>query len=93
MFKGSLDRYERWLRGDLLAQRIDRQLVTDNVKTEFVRMRGKVIMRVSVSRSSSPAWVDDKTLYRRLGNQTVSLDSGRDVQQFISQRSYDPGPS
>lgn len=86
LFKGSTDRYERWIRGDLLAQRIDRQLVTDNVKTEFLTFRGKQVLRINVVASRRPAWVDDKTIYRRLGNQTVSLDGGRDIQQFISQR-------
>lgn len=31
LFDGSEDRFERWLRGDLLAKRIDQQLVTDHV--------------------------------------------------------------
>lgn len=86
LFGGSLDRYERWLRGDLLARRIDQQLVTDHVRTGFVNFRGKTIARVTVSRSDQPAWVDDKIIYRRMGNQTVALDSGRDVQAFITNR-------
>ena len=87
LFKGSTDRFERWIRGDLLAKRIDQHLVTDYVNIEFAKFRGKLILRVSVTRSATPAWVDDKTLYRRQGNQTIPLDSGRDMQQFLSQRS------
>ena len=86
LFKGSIDRLERWLRADLLARRIDQQLVTDNVRTEFVRFRGKLVLWVKVSSSSEAAWVDDMTLYRRLGNQTVSLDGGREMQRFLEQR-------
>jgi len=86
LFKGSIDRFERWLRSDLLAARIDMQLVTDHVKTEFLKFRGKQILRIMVSRSDEPAWVDDQTLYRRLGNQTVALVGGREVQKFLAQR-------
>lgn len=87
LFKNSLDRYERWIRGDLLAKRIDQRLVTDHVTVEFVKFRGKQIAKVSVRRSQMPAWVDDKSLYRRQGNQTIELSSGRDIQQFLSKRS------
>ena len=86
LFKGSVDRFERWLRSDLLASRIDVQLITDHVKTEFLKFRGKQFLRIEVSRSDEPAWVDDQTLYRRLGNQTVALDGGREVQKFLAQR-------
>lgn len=86
LFKHSEDRFERWLRGDLLAKRIDQQLITDHIETVFVKFHGKRILRVSVQRSATPAWVDDRSLYRRLGNQTVELSSGRDLQQFLSQR-------
>jgi hypothetical protein len=86
LFANSVDRFERWIRGDLLAKRIDQHLVTDHVATHFTKFRGKLVLHVSVHRSPVPAWVDDKVLYRRQGNQTVVLDSGRDMQQFLSQR-------
>jgi len=86
LFKDSVDRFERWLRSDLLAARIDMHLVADHVRTEFLKVRGKLVLRVSVTRSQDAAWVDDKTLYRRLGNQTVALEGGREVQKFLAQR-------
>ncbi|XKH52574.1 putative DNA binding domain-containing protein [Citricoccus nitrophenolicus] len=86
LFSNSADRFERWIRGDLLARRIDKQLVTDHVRTTFMNHRGKQILWISVSGSGAPAWVDDKIIYRRLGNQTIQLDSGRDIQNFMSQR-------
>lgn len=90
IFKGSVDRFERWLRGDLLAKRIDQQLVTDNVDIKFLQYRGKQVVRVSVRASVEPAWVDDKTLYRRQGNQTVALEGGRELQKFLTHREQPP---
>ena len=86
LFKSSYDRFERWVRGDLLAKRIDTRLVTDNVNLEFVQFRGKTILRVKVLPSRDAAWVDDKVLYRRLGNQTVNVEGGREMQAFLAQR-------
>lgn len=86
IFAGSLDRFERWLHGDLLRKRIDSHLITDYVKTEFPIYRGKRVLKVVVSPSKTPAWVDDNHLYRRTGNQTIELKSGREITQFIAGR-------
>jgi hypothetical protein len=86
LFKQSYDRYERWIRGDLLAKRIDKQLVADNVRMEFLPFRGKTILRIGVTPSREPAWVDDKSLFRRLGNQTIAVEGGREIQAFLAQR-------
>lgn len=86
LFRNSVDRYERWLRGDLLSLRIDNQLVTENVSMQFVELRGKTVLRIDVTSSSKPAWVDDKTIFRRVGNQTRSLEGGRAIQEFLTSR-------
>ncbi len=90
LFNESTDRYERWIRGDLLAKRIDQQLITDNVTTKFAQFRGKLLFHISVTASQTPAWVDDKIIYRRSGNQTMSIESGRDLQTFLTQRNNPP---
>lgn len=87
LFGESLDRYERWLTSDLLGKRIDPQLVADHVRVAFVQFRGKVLVRVTVGSSRSAAWVDNAKLYRRMGNQTVEVEGGREIASFISQRS------
>jgi len=86
LFKGSEDRYERWLRGDLLAKRISEVIVGDCVETVLETVRGKRVARVRVKPSQHPAWVDDSKIYRRLGNQTLLIDSGREIQAFLSSR-------
>ncbi|PKI91130.1 hypothetical protein CW368_07655 [Actinomycetales bacterium SN12] len=86
LFEGSVDRYERWLTSDLLGKRIDAQLVADLVRVAFAQFRGKVLVRVTVGSSRSAAWVDNVKLYRRMGNQTVAVEGGREIAAFISQR-------
>lgn len=86
LFGGSEDRFERWLRGDLLASRIDKHIVADQLRTGISRFRGKNVMRVTVEPSNAAVWVDDKRLFRRLGNQTIEITSGRELQQFLAQR-------
>jgi predicted HTH transcriptional regulator len=86
LFRKDLDLFERWVRGSLLATRIDKQLVANHVVTTVVQVRGKSILQLEVTPSSEPAWVDDRTLYIRNGNQSMELTSGRDLARFLATR-------
>lgn len=87
LFGGSADRFERWILGDLLCRRIDLQTVTDNVSISFLPFRGKLILKVSVAKCAEVCWVDDEKLFRRSGNQTIEVRSGREIARFLGQRS------
>lgn len=83
IFKNDLDRFERWIVGDLLGKRIDPALVSQSVRLWFVRVRGVQVCAIEVQKSREPAWIDDEHLYLRAGNQTLQL-AGRRLASFLS---------
>ena len=85
IFNGDLDRFERWLMGDLLGARIGQEVVQSRVKCDFPRIRGVQILQVDVKRHLEAALVDDAELYVRVGNQTRQL-TAREMLQFARQR-------
>ncbi|MFJ4015185.1 RNA-binding domain-containing protein [Microbacterium sp. NPDC090014] len=86
VFDGSLDRYERWLLMNLLAERIDKELVASSVRVRFITVRGKCVTRVTVSPVVGAAWVDNEIAYRRVGNQTVKVTGGREIAAFLARK-------
>lgn len=85
IFGKSVDRFERWLLGDLLGAALGQGVVTRAVTVTFPKVRGCVIASVVVEPSSEPILVNDAHLYVRLGNQTKKLE-GRELLDFIKAR-------
>lgn len=85
LFNGSLDRFERWLLGDLLGRAIGESMVTRSVTVRFPKVRGCVLAHLTVEASSEVVLVNDSTLYVRLGNQTKCLE-GREFLDFVKAR-------
>ncbi|WP_076259250.1 RNA-binding domain-containing protein [Intrasporangium flavum] len=85
VFGESLDRFERWILGDLLGKRIDPVLVSKSVRLWWVRVRGAQICALEIQKTSEPAWVDDEHLHVRAGNQTLEL-TGRRLASFLAER-------
>jgi len=83
VFKEDLDRFERWIVGDLLGKRIDPSLVSQFVRLWWVRVRGVQVCAIEVQKSREPAWLDDERLYVRAGNQTLEL-TGRRLASFLA---------
>lgn len=83
IFHEDLDRFERWIIGDLLGKRIDTPLVAQCVRLWWVRVRGVQLCAIEVQKAREPAWVDDDLLYVRAGNQTLEL-AGRKLASFLA---------
>lgn len=85
LFGDDLDRFERWIMGDLLGKRIDPALVSQFVRLWWVRVRGVRVCEIEIQRATEPAWLDDERLYLRAGNQTLEL-TGRRLASFLAER-------
>ncbi|MCR6033630.1 AAA family ATPase [Nocardioides sp. zg-579] len=85
LFNSSVDRYERWLLGDLLSRALGEAAVMRGVTVTFPKVRGCVVGHVVVEPSAEPILVNDSGLYVRLGNQTKRLE-GRELLDFIRAR-------
>lgn len=81
LFGDDLDRFERWLLGDLLGRRLGQPDVTAGVRIAMPIVRGRRLVRVDVSPAASAVLVDEDALYVRSGNQTRQL-KGREMMEF-----------
>jgi AAA ATPase domain/Putative DNA-binding domain len=84
VFTGDLDRFERWVIGDLLSARIDPSLVSQSLRLYWVQVRGVLLCSIEVQGVRGPAWLDDEHLYVRAGNQTLEL-AGRKLASFLNE--------
>lgn len=85
---GSLDEFERWLRGSLLGETIGNDIVASHVDVSFQEVSGCTIALVQVTGSSVPAWLkwnQTDQFYVRNGNETREL-LGRELVSYLSRR-------
>jgi hypothetical protein len=85
LFKDREDGFERWLIGDLLGKALGQATVTSLCSVGFLKVRGRLIIRVGILRAPDVVFVNDQTVYLRTGNQTREL-SGREVVDFARTR-------
>jgi len=94
LYEGSLDRFERWLRGDLLAKTLGADVSTSSVDLRFHDLGGKCAVEIETRRHPQPAWLTfgqvKEALFVRNGNETRQLEGRQMVESGQNYRRDGP---
>lgn len=85
IFDGSVDRFERWLLGDLLGRSLGDAAAMRAIAVTFPKARGVTLAHVTVTAATGVVLVNDSKLYVRMGNQTKALE-GREFLDHVKAR-------
>jgi hypothetical protein len=85
---GDTDRYERWLLGSLLSEKLGADVVAQHVTFSYATLDDHLLVTLAIRKCQDVVWVsagNSEELYVRNGNETRLL-SGRQAYEFARRR-------